>query len=167
MGVRVATAARLRENGAMAKRVWMAAVLTTGIIFGLSACGSDDNEPSSDPPTTTKESAASETPTTQAATEPPEVFEALACDSVAAPEADVFTCRRAKSIARFWVDADPNEVVPKVMRSGRYNPNGDVFYSTEEGVLYLPGGEFFEAQLVLAEPNDAYGAEVIDTDTLG
>jgi len=150
----------------------LAAILASGAIWGLSACGSGDREPPPETPAVseknaTEDSASSETTPTDPAAERPEVFTALSCDSVANRELDVFTCRRGASVARFWVDGDPAEVVPTFSRSGEYNANGDVFFTTEEGVLYLPGApEFLDAQLLLAAPDDEYGADVVDTDSL-
>ena len=160
----------------------LAAILAASTIL-CSACTSDDGESPEPEAASESQSSSPAPPETSSATAEPEdtpappeeesdelpaVFEALGCEEAGPSpnEMSVYFCRRGSATAKFWVGAAPGQVVPMVMKSPDYNPNSDGFFSTDEGILYLPGSEFVDASFLLAEPNDPHGAEVIDTDSL-
>jgi hypothetical protein len=139
----------------------LTAVVAT-LAVGLSACGGDDEPQTATEPTA--EGSPTATPTEEALPAPA-VFDALNCDR-AMQDGDVWTCHKGTAPPPvFFMSADPATVVPEVTSSKKYNPNGDVFFETPEGVLYLPGDqEWFDASMTLADPNDPYDAGVVDTD---
>ena len=134
-----------------------AAAALTMLTLSLTGCATDSPEPAA-------------APVADAPSGEPHIFNALDCDSTKSVQ-DGFLWSCTKDSATAWYypgDTVEIGVTDITATPGvHYNPDGDVFYQDADGVLYLPGTDpFFEAMLALADPDDIYGATVVDTDVL-
>lgn len=96
----------------------------------------------------------------------PPVLAALHCEEViSTPTSVVCTRGERDAVLTFTANGEPSieEVVQARLKDAMFNEVADTFFELPQGVLYLPGA-FLKESSKLAEPDDPYGAQVIDTD---